>query len=714
MGISVSLGSVFAVATVVMAQDSASFNMYPIIESGGLATQLGWTVACVTAMNTTLNCDPDLYRMAGQIDNYYWSEDNITALCTSSCIDDSSTWVGNVGDACLGQTFNAAGKLVPVDSVALRFVEGITMACLKSDNLPMNYTSNSTLNDASIVDGDLANSGSLTQTNASTGVPLYDPNDVAPSSDGTDFPYGLDNITDPSYHQAPTWCFLESQNWTGVDVDPDCSDASNVFCSDPDSVNRMANLYYDTTLCSPCFLTVMWHRLNSLFLPDSDHSDYLISEYQDILDVCQVIMPETIVRALPSYAAAPNITYLPPGTDPANNSSSPSTSSGNCSGQTLTSSSIGCNSLSQKYQVATGDLQAATNSDDCVVTSSICVPSPCTLKQVGTGDSCDSLALSYTSSSFNVSTMLFLSWNPNIMGLCNNLTANQYVCSSPPGGLYLLPAPINGTNTDASGQNRGGQGPVGVVPTTNSTAAAPTQPDISSNCTKFAYAGSGDTCFGFTQSFKITMADFTTWNPALGYPDGHNCTTQFWLGYDYCVEINGGSSSTTSSSTSHPTTSTTTSLPYPTQSGIIATCNKFKDAESGDYCYIFASNNGITTTELYAWNPILGPNGENCGTQFQAGVDYCVGISSTSTTSSVTKTTSATPTTSTVPTQSGIATNCNKIVVAQSGDYCYIFAQNNNITTAQLYQWNPILGANGENCSLQFQLGEGYCVSVSS
>lgn len=83
-------------------------------------------------------------------------------------------------------------------------------------------------------------------------------------------------------------------------------------------------------------------------------------------------------------------------------------------------------------------------------------------------------------------------------------------CISPPGGTYTLPPPINGTNTDASGQDRGGQGPVGVVPTTNSTAAAPTQAGISPNCTKFAYASSGGSCFGFTQSFSISMADFTT------------------------------------------------------------------------------------------------------------------------------------------------------------------------------------------------------------
>lgn len=418
-------------------------------------------------------------------------------------------------------------------------------------------------------------------------------------------------------------------------------------------------------------------------------------------------MPETVVRALPGYALAPNVTYLPPGTDSAGNSS---TSPSNCGGQMLPPSSSGCDSLSQEYGVTTGDLMVATGSSGCVASDAVCVSDPCTLKQVSDGNSCNGLAAAYATSTMNITTNLLLSWNPNIIGLCDNLKSGQYVCSSPPGGAYTLLPPINGTNADTSGQVRGGQGPAGVVPTTNTTAAAPTQADIASNCTKFAYADSGDTCFGFTQAFSISLADFTAWNPVLGYPDGHNCTTQFWLGYDYCIEVSGGSSSTTSSTstTSKPTT-TTASLPYPTQSGIVANCNKFKNAVSGDYCFKFAADNGITPDQLYAWNAILGLNGANCATQFQAGVDYCVGVSSTSST-----TTTTTTTTSAIPTQSGIAANCNKIVVAKSGDYCYLFAQDNNITPQQLYTWNPVLGPNGENCSLEFQAGEGYCVSVSS
>lgn len=99
---------------------------------------------------------------------------------------------------------------------------------------------------------------------------------------------------------------------------------------------------------------------------------------------------------------------------------------------------------------------------------------------------------------------------------------------------------------------------------------------------------------------------------------------QLWAGYDYCVGVSG--TSTSSSSTSTESSVSTSSLAYPTQSGITPACNIYAEAKTGDYCYIFAQNNNITTDELYSWNAILGPNGANCSTEFQAGYDYCVSI----------------------------------------------------------------------------------------
>ncbi|KAF2147914.1 glycoside hydrolase family 18 protein, partial [Myriangium duriaei CBS 260.36] len=50
-------------------------------------------------------------------------------------------------------------------------------------------------------------------------------------------------------------------------------------------------------------------------------------------------------------------------------------------------------------------------------------------------------------------------------------------------------------------------------------------------------------------------------------------------------------------------------------------------AAAGDGCYSFAAKEGISTAQLYAWNPVLGANGENCLTSFWANEYYCTGAS---------------------------------------------------------------------------------------
>lgn len=107
-------------------------------------------------------------------------------------------------------------------------------------DLSLNFTSNADTNDESSVDGDLGNPNSTTPIDPATGDPIFDPHDVAPSTDGTDDP---SSGSDPAYlsrYQDRDWCFLMSQNIVGVDPEPDCTaDPSNVYCTDPDSMNRL-------------------------------------------------------------------------------------------------------------------------------------------------------------------------------------------------------------------------------------------------------------------------------------------------------------------------------------------------------------------------------------------------------------------------------------------------------------------------------------------
>ncbi|KAG9963623.1 hypothetical protein KCU61_g3456, partial [Aureobasidium melanogenum] len=684
------------------------FNIYPDVNPTLLSTSLGFSETCLDALNVTVTCDPDLFRMVGQIDQYLWSEDNITALCTSDCIGSSSDWIVTVQTACEGEQMAVASKLVPVEDIAGRYVDGIGLACMDSGTLAIEFLP--------LFDAEIRNESTNDTMDMNGNNPDADDyGDLGSNSTNTTAPTLLGNTTIEENYVNYTSCFLESQNWVGSDdIQVDCDeDPTNALCSDPDAGTRIANLYNDTLLCSQCFISVMWWRINSMYLPDTDYSDYLIDQYQDILDVCNVTtVPDTIIRPLPNYPQAPNVTYLPPGTDPGDNSTT--NVNATCNGQTITPGTSGCDALSTQYGVTTGDLQAVTDTDDCSSSNKVCVPLSCSLSQVTSNASCDTLAASFSTSTLNVTTSLFLFWNPNVMGLCDSVTEGQYVCSGAPGGSYDLPPPINGTNTDASQQNRGGSGsdssnpngPLGPQgPTPNSTQTAPTQPGIVSYCNAFTTAPANGTCYDFTLEYHITLEQFTTWNPVLGYPDGHNCSTQFWTGYDYCVGIvNGTSATTTSSTASISTTSqSTTSLPYPTQSGIVSNCNKFVEAVSGDYCSKFASDNGITTAQLYAWNPVLGSTGQNCDTAFFAGYDYCVGISGPTTT-----------TTSQIPTQTGISAQCTKVVEAVSGDYCSKFATENGITTTELYTWNPVLGSSGQNCNTAFFAGYGYCVGVSA
>ena len=163
----------------------------------------------------------------------------------------------------------------------------------------------------------------------------------------------------------------------------------------------------------------MWWRINSPFLPDSDESDYLIEQYQDITDVCNVTMLPSLIRAIPSYPSAPEPTYLDPGTEP--NTNSTVSTNATCGGQTISASSSkrgnyelaerspdaieveedysgfarvrrassgSCEQVSQTYGVTTGDLQSITGSDDCSFNvSSICVPEKCEVTEVGSNQS---------------------------------------------------------------------------------------------------------------------------------------------------------------------------------------------------------------------------------------------------------------------------------------------------------------------------------------
>lgn len=83
--------------------------------------------------NETLpDCDPTLFQMSINFDNYWWEEDNLTDLCLGNCSYEATLWDRDVTQACADQWITAYGKLIPADSISGRYVDSISTACLSS------------------------------------------------------------------------------------------------------------------------------------------------------------------------------------------------------------------------------------------------------------------------------------------------------------------------------------------------------------------------------------------------------------------------------------------------------------------------------------------------------------------------------------------------------------------------------------------------------
>ncbi|KAL8772227.1 MAG: hypothetical protein Q9203_001365 [Teloschistes exilis] len=201
----------------------------------------------------------------------------------------------------------------------------------------------------------------------------------------------------------------------------------------------------------------------------------------------------------------------------------------------------------------------------------------------------------------------FFSYNSAVKADCSGLWLGYQYCIRAPG--YSDPA---GTTTTSA--------PGNPPP----TPTGPVQPGQPSDCNKWYTIQSGDSCASVEQMYFITHAQFRAWNPSVS----EDCSTGFWLGYDYCVSTT--TMTTTRSSINPPPTSTSSAVPAPTpnQAGnAISNCNKYAQTQDGDYCSLFATRNGITTANLYAWNSVVGSDGSGCDTSFWLGYYYCVGVS---------------------------------------------------------------------------------------
>jgi hypothetical protein len=176
----------------------------------------------------------------------------------------------------------------------------------------------------------------------------------------------------------------------------------------------------------------------------------------------------------------------------------------------------GCNRLAQMYHVASGDAQDATDDPLCDVDMQACLPAPCNTGYLLTTDTCNGTITALAGS--NVTLADFQTWNPHMIGTCDQLVGNQYFCISPHGGFVDLPSPVYNP-TGASGTYY-----------TTATPPGPTPTGTTAKCRLYYEAKTGDTCQVLALRYGISLDDFLALNPELLA----DCTN-LWLGYSYCV-----------------------------------------------------------------------------------------------------------------------------------------------------------------------------------
>ena len=131
-----------------LAQHASAFSLYPTVDPTALAGALNISTGCLDALyvfhptyyanisdicrNTTIACDDYLFGWTNFVDDHYWSSENLTTLCTSTCTAAAQSWKDNVFMSCLTDTLAVYGSAVPADTVAGRYIDGLGIACLQS------------------------------------------------------------------------------------------------------------------------------------------------------------------------------------------------------------------------------------------------------------------------------------------------------------------------------------------------------------------------------------------------------------------------------------------------------------------------------------------------------------------------------------------------------------------------------------------------------
>lgn len=120
----------------------------------------------------------------------------------------------------------------------------------------------------------------------------------------------------------------------------------------------------------------------------------------------------------------------------------------------------------------------------------------------------------YLAAAKDISLSDFYSWNPALNGDCSGLYPNYYVCV----GVFSSTSATKTTTTTT-----------GTAPNNTPT---PTQTGMDSGCKTFYLVQSGDECYDIATSYKITLDQFYSYNPAVG-----NDCSGLWPNCYVCIGL---------------------------------------------------------------------------------------------------------------------------------------------------------------------------------
>ena len=190
-------------------------------------------------------------------------------------------------------------------------------------------------------------------------------------------------------------------------------------------------------------MRIFHQRLLSPLLRAGEYTEYLMHEHQDLQSYCSTSMPLSTATSSLWLGTLPMSTPTrTSGLGSATNTAPEAAVT--CMGTTIEppNNPMDCHMLSETYNVTTGDLTLLTDDWSCKVSSTICTPPPCQLRKIGWFETCETLRASIATAENNITLVQFSDWNPRIIGSCDELRGDQYVCVTPPGGVYKAPAPI--------------------------------------------------------------------------------------------------------------------------------------------------------------------------------------------------------------------------------------------------------------------------------